>query len=49
MTMLFDRNTGMQQLATSNEAHLYALSQQGNESLSHAALMEQAKGTKERH
>jgi dipeptidyl aminopeptidase/acylaminoacyl peptidase len=42
MSMLFDRQTGMQRLATSNEAHLYALSQQGNESLSHAALMEQA-------
>jgi hypothetical protein len=42
MTMMFDRSTGMQKLATSNEAHLYALSQQGNESLSHAALMEQA-------
>jgi len=42
MTMMFDRNTGMQRLATSNEAHLFALSQQGNESLSHAALMEQA-------
>jgi hypothetical protein len=29
-------------LGMSNEAHLYALSQQGNESLSYATLMEQA-------
>tara|TARA_Y100000766_G_C18915676_1_gene611199 strand:+ start:2589 stop:3530 length:942 start_codon:yes stop_codon:yes gene_type:complete len=42
MTLFYDRNTGMQRLGSSNEAHLYALSQQGNESLNYATLMEQA-------
>mgnify|MGYP003646309929 FL=1 len=40
--MNFTRQQPQQRLSDANEAHLYALAQQGNGGLSHAALMEQA-------
>lgn len=40
--MNFTRQQPQQRLGDANEAHLYALAQQGNGGLSHAALMEQA-------
>lgn len=40
--MNFTRQQQQQRLGDANEAHLYALAQQGNGGLSHAALMEQA-------